>query len=101
MRRLTKTHQAEADLIDIWLFIYKAWGEAQADRYLDELEVRMERLTRNPRMGKSRELLRPGYRSWPVGRHIVFYRIDEAEVTVVRVLHEKMDPEIQFNPDPN
>jgi len=40
---------------------------------------------------------RTGSRAWPglrralVGSHVVFFREDEAAVTVVRVLHQRMD----------
>ena len=36
MRRLVVSKRAEADLREIWLFSFKTWGEAQADRCLDE-----------------------------------------------------------------
>lgn len=29
---------AEQDLIDIWLYSWREWGQAQADTYLDDLE---------------------------------------------------------------
>lgn len=33
------------------------------------------------------------YQSHPVGRHLVFYRVEEGSVTIVRVLHQSMDVE--------
>jgi toxin ParE1/3/4 len=72
MFELTKSHQAEDDLIDIWESTYRTWGEAQAERYLDAIEAAMVNLARNPNIGKAREAIRPGYRSWQVKRHVIF-----------------------------
>ena len=37
-RKLVKDRAAEADLIEIWLYSFKTWSEAQADRYSSTLE---------------------------------------------------------------
>ena len=96
MFELTKSHQAEDDLIDIWESTYRTWGEAQAERYLDDIEAAMVNLARNPNIGKAREAIRPGYRSWQVKRHVIFYRTIDETLFIVRVLHDRMDPEVQM-----
>ena len=62
---------AEADLLSIALYI-STDSPAAADRVLDRLRERMERLLENPSIGRPREVLAPGLRSWPVGNYVVF-----------------------------
>jgi plasmid stabilization system protein ParE len=35
--------------------------------------------------------MRPGLRSFPVRQHIIFYRVGPQTVSVLRVLHSRMD----------
>lgn len=46
----------------------------------------------NPRLGKPRESIRPGYRSIQINRHVAYYRTQTQRIEIVRVLHESMDP---------
>lgn len=96
MRSLVKTPLAESDLIDIWLYSFDKWGEAQANRYLEALDVQMTKLLTHSLLGRSRDSLRQGYRSIQIERHLVFYRVFEVEVEIVRVLHVSMEPELHL-----
>lgn len=96
MLKLQRTPEAESDLIDIWRFTFEAWGEQQAEKYLDALEAGMAQLTRMPNIGKARDAVRPGYRSLQVGRHVIFYRTLKGAIDIVRVLHDRMDPDVQL-----
>ena len=42
-------------------------------------------------MGRSRQDLRPDLFSFPVGRHVLFYRPQPGEIVLVRVLHGARD----------
>ena len=59
MRRLVLSARAEADLREIWLYTFKTWGEAQADRYLDELGSILRECGAEPERGKRRDDVRP------------------------------------------
>lgn len=89
MRKVLKQALAEADLVDVWIYTHDRWGDAQADRYFDDLETGINRLGRNPALGRSCDQIRQGYRVLRVNRHLVFYTHDEL---AVRVLHDRMDP---------
>lgn len=91
MRTLSLTPKAESDLIDIWVYTCEKWGADQADDDLDQLEVGMRPLIRHPLPGTDYAHVVPGYRRLQVEHHGVFYRVLEAEVLVVRVLHEYLD----------
>jgi toxin ParE1/3/4 len=88
---LVVSKRAEADLMEIWLWTYKQFGEAQADHYLDKLDAGMTACGTNPESGRTREELRSGYRSLAIGKHVVFYTVTGSEVVVQRVLHSSMD----------
>jgi len=92
MRKIRKQTLAEADLVDVWIYTHDRWGEAQAERYFDELETGINRLTRNPELGRPCDQLRDGYRALRINRHIVFYTVDAVAIRIVRVLHDRMDP---------
>ena len=92
-RTLLISRCAEADLLEIWLWTHRQFGEAQADRYLDELDASMRRCGEKPESGKDRDALRQGYRSQLIGKHTVFYTFKNTEVIIQRVLHASMDHE--------
>jgi len=91
MLTIHKQTRAERDLIDIWLYSFENWGEAQADKYHDELTNAFITIAENPLIGTSCEDVRQGYRKYHVNRHLIFYRIAEDTVQIVRVLGEEMD----------
>ena len=85
------TPAALRDLEGIWRYTVQQWGVAQAERYLDTLNASFESLAHAPLSAPACEHIRPGYRRQQVERHAVYYRIEDASVIVVRVLHERMD----------
>ena len=91
-RTVRKSILAETDLIGIWQYSFDQWDGAQADRYLDELDEAIQLLTSNPELGVNRDFVRRGHRALFVNRHAIYYTATDAEIYVVRVLHEQMDP---------
>jgi toxin ParE1/3/4 len=84
--RLRRTAQAEANLIDIWVYIARD-TPAAADRLLDLLDDKSRALARNPQLGMAREDIAPGVRHFPVGRYLILYRGVGDGVEVVRYVH--------------
>lgn len=93
MLELVIRPKAQADLRGIWRYSFEQWGNAQADRYLRDLEREIRSLLEFPELGVSYEGVRAGYRGLHVHRHLVFYRIVLGRLEVVRVLHEAMQLE--------
>jgi toxin ParE1/3/4 len=90
------SRRAEADLVSIGGYTLRAWGEAQADRYIGELETCCQMLADNPRLGRSCDEVRPGLRRMEHGKHVVFYRLQKpGGILVARILHQRMLPERQ------
>ena len=79
------------DLEEIWLYTFETWSLEQADRYHTLLFEEIEFLSKKPKSGKNLDHVRVGYWSSKVKSHIIFYRILETEIEVVRILHERMD----------
>lgn len=84
------TDQAEADLDEVWAYIAADNPDA-ADRMVDAVLESSRVHVRFPEMGRSREELRPGLRSFVVSPYVVFYRPIEGTIEVLRILHGARD----------
>lgn len=83
---------ARADLRNIYEYGVNNWGTTQASNYLDNIKEHFWRLTEHPKIGLDRIELFPGIRSCPVDRHILFYRIQNSQLEIIRILHARQDP---------
>lgn len=90
------TPRALADLDAIADYSLARWGRDQTERYLSNLTKRMEMLAETPSMGRDRSEVAPGYRSFPEGRHIVFYVEVETGIAVIGVPHASMDVQARY-----
>jgi toxin ParE1/3/4 len=73
------------------------WGHEQRNRYLAKLDHGFHILAERPQRGLSCDHIRFGYRKYPIGRHLVFYRESQEGIEIIRVLHASMDVESYFN----
>ena len=86
------SRQAESDLADIWHYIASESGSVEvADLFIDSITSRFLLLADHPYVGRLRDDLRPGLRSFPLGQYVIIYRIDGADVLVLHVLHSRRD----------
>ncbi len=99
MARIALRPQARRDLTAIWTYSAEAWGEAQAERYLRELSSRLDMLEVHPKLGRKCDFILPGYRVYPSGEHLIFYKTSADEIDVVRILHKRMDAKRHFPSD--
>jgi len=85
--------EAEADLDDIWYYVARDSGSVDvADRLIDTIADRFFLLAHHPHLGRSRaEDFRPGLRSFTVGAYVIIYRVDGADVLILRVPHGSRD----------
>lgn len=96
MSRFRLTVRAEGDLFEIAEYTRRTWGEQQCARYLDQLEECCQRLAEHPILGRSCDQIRPGLRRREQGKHVVFYRRDGGDILILRILHERMLPELHI-----
>jgi toxin ParE1/3/4 len=62
-----------------------------ADNMLRGIERASEAIARNPLARRTRDDLMPGLRSALVSPHTIFFRIQGANIEIVRVLHGRRD----------
>jgi toxin ParE1/3/4 len=87
---------AERDLDDIWDFIARD-SPLNADRFVDRIyELCRETLAYQPLMGRPRDELSPGIRSFAWRRYLIFYRPIDDGVEVVHVYHGNRDYGVLF-----
>lgn len=99
MIRITFADEALTDLDSVYRYIAED-NMAAADRHREQLRQRWEQLMHQPRMGRTRDDLKPGYRCITEGDYLILYRIVSAEeVMVMRVVHGKRDLRKMSFPD--
>ncbi len=89
--------KAVSDLEDIWLYTVEKWSVEQADRYYNLIFDEINHICKNSTAGKSMEHVRKGYRTSKVKSHLIFYRVINDTIEVIRILHERMDIENRLN----
>lgn len=86
------TAAARKDIIDIGHFTAAKWGKRQRNIYLKQLDDAFKLLARQPEIGRDADDIKPGYKKFSQGSHIIFYRAGkEARIVVIRILHNSMD----------
>lgn len=86
------TPAAQHDLSSIWDFSQERWDAGQADVYLTEIRLAIERVAADARRGRACDEIRAGYRRYAVGSHLIFFVERGGGVDVIRILHQRMDP---------
>ncbi len=77
-----------------------AENPAQADDFIDLIDEKFQNLSRQPGLGRRREELVAGLRSFPVGRYVIFYLQVQDCLQIVRILHGARDLDAVFaDPD--
>lgn len=90
--------QVEFELDDIWYYVARESGSIEiADRLIDSITDRFFLLANHSYVGRLREDLRPGLRSFPVGQYVIIYRIEDADVLILHVLHSHRDVQRIFH----
>ena len=92
MSKIRISPKADNDLLEMWLYSFEEWGEAQAEHYYSLIYTGIDRLGDNPRLGKACDFVSQGYRSLSVERHVVYYQLHDGFIDIMRVLHERMRP---------
>ena len=91
------TKKAVSDLEKIWLYTVEKWSIQQADRYYNLIFDEINYFCKNFNAGKSIEHVRKDYRASKVKSHLIFYRVLNDTIEVIRILHEQMDIENRLN----
>lgn len=89
---------AAEDLEEIFEYTLLNWGEEQFERYRRAITKALDSVAADPMLpgSKARDDLLPGCRFFRVEHHYIVYRYREGRVEVGRILHERMNFEIQI-----
>lgn len=80
------------DTMNIARFTGERWAKQQRNTYLKQLDSAFTLLAQQPEIGKDAAAIKPGYRKFVQGSHIIFYRAGtDSKIIVIRVLHQSMD----------
>ena len=98
MKRFRLSVAADADLRKIAEHTLQNWGQPQRDAYIRELFEAFGRLAKTPQIATSADNIREGYRKFPQGSHVIFFRSsDSNNIEIIRVLHKRMDADAQLS----
>ena len=91
--------RARADYRIVLRYSKQRWGVDQQRAYAMRLTEGMESVRSNRCIGRRRSDIEEGLRSHPVEEQVMFYLITERSVTIVRILHHRMDAVTPFRTD--
>ncbi len=95
--KFTLSKDALNDLRRVGRYTQKEYGVEQRKKYLARLDSRFVQLSKNPHLGRERPEIKPGYRSVVEGKHVIFYRVKDTNIEILRVLHGNMDLKRQID----
>ena len=97
MKAFELTREAKEDLRKIARFTEKRWGRDQRFLYIKQFDDAFHLLTETLSLGKQCNYIKVGYRKFPQGSHILFYRkASKNKIIIIRILHKNMDIESKF-----
>ena len=82
---------AERDLDEIWSYVAEDATPTTADRLIDDIIDRFDLLAEQPGMGGARPEFAIGVRSFGFENYVIYYRQEDADVLIARVLHGRRD----------
>jgi toxin ParE1/3/4 len=97
MSQVTRTDQADEDLVEILAYLGQHIPPA-ANRFAADVERACRLLAQLPEMGALCEELAPGLRRFPIGKYVLFYQPTDDAIVVIRVVHGSRDIPALFRP---
>ncbi len=88
---------AAEDFAEIYEYTLVNFGSLQADSYTDDLESVLHLLFNSPLMEHECPQIAVGIRRHDHQKHAIFYRRRKADIFVVRILHQQMEPMKHFS----
>ncbi len=93
------TPRASRDIEAIADYLATQSSLAKAERFLSGIDSALQRIAQFPQIGRKRDELYPGARSWPCEQYLVFYRLLNDDIEVFRVVSGYQDLTALFEPD--
>jgi toxin ParE1/3/4 len=83
--------RARSDIEEIWDYTAGRWNVRQAEIYVRQIQHAIETVAAEPKLARSCDDIRQGYWKYPTGSHVLFFRMTDDGIDVVRILHNRMD----------
>ena len=90
LNKVEYSKQALGDLESIWAYI-AVDNETQANKLMIGFAKKFRSLLHSPQLGKMRDDLIVGLRSFPNGKYLIFYQETANGIEIVRVVHSARD----------
>lgn len=87
---IVKNPCAKNDVLEIWEYIASN-STSQADAFIDEIDRLLSTIAQHSDMGRVRNDLLKGLKSFPIGKYIIFYRVILNGIELIRVFHSARD----------
>lgn len=91
MKALIFTPRATADIDSIYDYTEETWGSGQAEEYTFGIRDFCKSLSAGERRGRKIDDVRCGYQSLSYKYHFIIYRETSNRITVIRILHQRMN----------
>ena len=91
MSQVVLSPKAKSDLGVIWDYTLEEWDVEQAEKYVRELWATMQSQTCDHSSSTDISDVRPGYRKIRSGSHVIFFKLIDDGIDVIRILHQRMD----------
>jgi len=83
--------KAIEDLESIYQFSVREFGIQRTEDYILAIEASFHYLAQDPLLARQCDYIRQDLRAFNVGSHIIFFKIADFGINVLRVLHQSMD----------
>lgn len=97
--RIVWSPESEADLLMIWRWGAMRFSPDTADAQLRDIRKSVVTLQTTPFLGRSRDDLLPGVRAVVVYPTVIFYRVAEKTVDIIRVVDGRRNFSALFSRD--
>lgn len=94
--KVSISNRAQEDLVGIWEFSARAWGNEHADLYIDLLVLRFSWLTENQDLWRERTEISPRLYCYQEKSHVIYFKSAGELIEIIRVLHKHMDPALNL-----
>lgn len=88
---------AADDFTGIYEYTLLNFGVVQADDYTDALESILQSIVHSPFIGREYPGIAVGIRRLDYRQHAIFYRARGADIFILRILHQQMEPLLHFS----
>ena len=97
LKTLRLTIEAKKDLKAIGRYSYQNFGQQQMEQYLAKIDTGLSLISREPEIGKQRDDIKIGYRSYTVEKHLIFYRIVDQYIDILGITSGSMDLKTHYS----